>query len=355
MRALLLILTIAVSLTCAAPSSLRADDAPQINELVRTASGLVKSAKGEEEFAAIISVCDEAETLELPSEHAQYFTQLKAWAHNKRGEALADKAAQASDPAEMAKLDQAALADFDAAVKLQPKMASAVHNRAVSLAAAGKSDEALEDFNLAIELNPKYANAWFNRGELNYQAGRVRQAISDYNRAIQLKSTDPGAFNSRGNAQYLAENYQAALADFGQAIRLAPQDPLGYANRADAYSDLGYWDRAIRDYRQALQLDSESARVKQGLAWVLATCPQADLRNPEQAMQFAAEAAAQLESPDARYLDTVAAAQANLGQFDEAAQTAEQAKAIATEPHAEQIDARIKLYKSQQPFREPSR
>lgn len=355
MRALILSLTIAATHLLSGFFPALADDAPRINELVHSAADLSKSAKNEEQYTAIVDICAEAETLELPSQHEQYFQQLKAWALNKRGEATADKAAAATDPAEAAELDQAALADFDAAVKLQPKMSAAVHNRGVSLAAAGKPEEALEDFNLAIELNPKYANSWFNRGELHYQAGRMRDAIADYSQFIQLKPNDAGAFNSRGNAQYLAENYQAALADFGQAIRIAPQDPLGYANRADAYSDLGYWERGLRDYRTALQLDPKLARAKQGMAWVLATCPQADVRDPELALRYAAEAAALLETPDARYLDTIAAAQANYGQFEEAVKSAEGAKAIATPAHAEQIDARLKLYGSKQAYREPSR
>lgn len=355
MRALILPFAVAVSLLFSDLSSALADDAPRINELVHQATDLSKSAKSEEQLTAIVDICAEAETLELPPQHDQYFQQLKAWALNKRGEAIAAKAPEASDPAETARMDEAALADFDAAVKLQPKMASALHNRGVSLAAAGRTDEALEDFNLAIELNPKYANSWFNRAELHYQAGRMRDAIADYSRVIQLTPNDAGAFNSRGNAQYLAENYQAALADFGQAIRIAPRDPLGYANRADAYSDLGYWERGLRDYRMALQLDPQLARAKQGMAWVLATCPQSNVRDPELALRNAAEAAEHLETPDARYLDTIAAAQANYGQFDQAAKTAEQAKAIAAPAHAEQIDARLKLYRAKQAYREPSR
>ncbi|EAQ77583.1 tetratricopeptide repeat protein [Blastopirellula marina] len=355
MRAILLTISIALPLLFSCLSPALADDSEQINALVRSAAEQSKAAKSEVEYAAIISICEEAQTLTLPTEHEKYFHQLQAWALNKRGEALADKAAAATDPADVAKLDEAALADFDAAVKLQPKLATAVHNRGVSLAAAGKSDEAIKDFDLAISLNPNYPNSWFNRGELHYQAGRMRQAISDYSRAIQLKPTDAGAFNSRGNAQYLSENYQAALADFGQAIRIAPSDPLGYANRADAYSDLGYWERGLQDYRKAIQLDPELARAKQGMAWVLATCPQSNVRDADLALRYAAEAAAQIETPDARYLDTLAAAQANFGQFDEAVKTAEQAKTIATEPHAIQVEERLQLYRTEQPFREPAR
>ncbi|MFI4876330.1 MAG: tetratricopeptide repeat protein, partial [Blastopirellula sp. JB062] len=240
-----------------------------------------KAAENEEEYSEIIGICEEAQKLTLPDAHQQYFDRLQAWALNKRGEARAEQAAELSDAEQIAQLDQAALADFDAAVKLQPQMAIAVHNRGVSLAAAGKHELATKDFARAIELNPKYANSWFNRGELHYQAGRMQAAIADYSRAIQLQPQDAGAFNSRGNAQYLAENYQAALADFGQAIRLAPRDPLGYANRGDAYSDLGYWERGINDYRKSLELAPQLTRAKQGMAWVLATCPHSNIRDAE--------------------------------------------------------------------------
>ena len=63
-------------------------------------------------------------------------------------------------------------------------------------------------------------------------------------------------------------------------------------------------------------------RVLQSAAWLMATCPEADVRNAELSVQAAEKAVKLLESakqqPDSRYLDTLAASYANAGRFDDA-------------------------------------
>jgi tetratricopeptide (TPR) repeat protein len=75
-------------------------------------------------------------------------------------------------------------------------------------------------------------------------------------------------------------------------------------------------------------------------------------RNVDLAVQ-AAEKALELDGEqDVKYLDTVAAAYANAGQFDKACETL--ARAIHTSPaDAETFRTRLALYQRQQPYREP--
>ncbi len=68
------------------------------------------------------------------------------------------------------------------------------------------------------------------------------------------------------------------------------------------------------------RLDHRSGRAYQSAAWFLATCPVDRYRNADLAVQ-AAEKALELDGEtDIKYLDTVAAAYANAGQFDKACQ-----------------------------------
>ena len=127
---------------------------------------------------------------------AAYADELAAWAHNRRGELQAKQAvdlAQQDRQSEAAELDAQALADFETAVRMDPKNWKPLHNRGVSRALADRLDEALEDFSRVIELKPDYANAWFNRAEIRAERGELEDAVTDYTQAIKLKPEDTDA------------------------------------------------------------------------------------------------------------------------------------------------------------------
>jgi len=87
----------------------------------------------------------------------------------------------------------------------------------------------------------------------------------------------------------------------------------GQGNNADLYGMLGdlYFERkdfnqAEKAYRAALDLDPGSALVLNNYAWLLATCEDVGIRDPETALAFAQKAAAIEPSP--HVLDTLAEA-----------------------------------------------
>jgi Flp pilus assembly protein TadD len=90
-------------------------------------------------------------------------------------------------------------------------------------------------------------------------------------------------------------------------------------------------------------------------AWIWATAPNAKFRDGKQALQAATKACELSEFKDAEALEALAAAQAELGNFDEAVKSQTKAVAIMTAEKDEDLaDAkvRLKLYKSRKPFRE---
>ncbi|MGY8769779.1 MAG: tetratricopeptide repeat protein [Pirellulales bacterium] len=348
-----LIVFLLLAFTCQISSL--AQDAETTNRLVSEASKLSQSADSVESYTELLEVCRQARALPLAAQYEKYFRELSAWAYNKRGEMLSVEASKLKDDQTRLAAEKKSLLDFENAVRLNPKSWKSVHNRGVSHAVIGDSQKAMADFNTTIQLRPQFANAWFNRAELKYQSGQHVEAIFDYNQAIKLNPKDAAAYNGRGHSRYLAEQYKAALSDYSQAVQLAPTQMEGYANRADALSDLGYWETSIRDYRQALKLNANADRVKQGLAWVLATCPEVRFRNSQQAVQYAQEALADPTGKDYRYYDTLAAAQAAAGKFAEAKKSI--IKAVQLAPKADQklLEHRKVLYEADQPYREPSR
>jgi tetratricopeptide (TPR) repeat protein len=80
----------------------------------------------------------------------------------------------------------------------------------------------------------------------------------------------------------------------------------------------GDYGKAVADYSQAILLDPKGAREYNNLAWLLATCPQASVRDGKKAVQYALQACELSEWKDPACVDTLAAAYAEGGDFDHA-------------------------------------
>lgn len=97
----------------------------------------------------------------------------------------------------------------------------------------GDYQGALADYNLAIKSNPKSANAHYNRALIKaIQLKDYQGALADYNRAINLKPNYDSAYNNRGSLKTdHLQDYQGALVDYNRAISLNPQNANAYYNR----------------------------------------------------------------------------------------------------------------------------
>ena len=92
------------------------------------------------------------------------------------------------------------------------------------------------------------------------------------------------------------------------------------------------------------------------LAWLLATCPDARIRDGVQAVKHAERACALTHYGVTPIVGTLAAAQAEAGRFDEAILTAEKACALASESGDRDLLKRnrelLGLYRAHQPYHE---
>ena len=91
---------------------------------------------------------------------------------------------------------------------------------------------------------------------------------------------------------------------------------------------------------------------------MLATNPNASIRNAAEAIELAQRAVQLSAGQEPAVLDTLSAAYAEAGRFSEAVKTARQAVQLANDqnkpPLAKSIEAKISLYEIGAPFREPS-
>jgi tetratricopeptide (TPR) repeat protein len=157
----------------------------------------------------------------------------------------------------------------------------------------------------------------------------------------------------RGTAAMDRKDWDAAVKEFTEAIRLDPQDDSAYHNRGFAYAEKREYAKAIADYKEAVRLAPDDPTGHTSLAWLLATCPDAGLRDGKRAVKLATRACELSDWEDANDLENLAAAHAECGRFDEAVRW--QAKAVALGTgllNAGEARDRLDLYKKGKPFRE---
>ena len=343
----------------AKPIDLPALDTPeQQKEFVTSVFAMTKTASAREDYEQLITLCEHGMQANMSDAYAEYLTKLAGWSYNRRGESKAEQAtvlARQGKVDEASKWDAQALADFETAVKLDPTRWKSVHNRGVSLALVGEYEQALRDFSKTIELQPGYSNAWFNRAEIRYELERYDDAIADYTEALRLEPEDAGLHISRGHAYFQSRRFQSALQDYDQAVQLDPENAVAVANRADAYRSLGMWQESAADYRRAIQLDEKLGRAYQSAAWLMATCPDERFRNAKLALE-PAQRAIQLDGEkDFRYLDTLAVAYANAGEFEQAKAAVSKALAICPAEHEPALAKRLDLFDAEKPYRQEMR
>jgi tetratricopeptide (TPR) repeat protein len=308
------------------------------------AHSLSSTAKTISGYSEILQLCERGIHYGVGNETSEYTKRLMSWAYNRRGEMLAEQGH-----------DTLALSDFEASIISDKSRWRAYHNRGVSLALMGKYKDALLDFNRTVELNPKYANAYFNRAEVLYELADYEAAVRDYSRAIKLEPNDAAMYNSRGHTQYRLGAYREAAQDYTVAIRLDPTNAAALVNRGDLYTELGYYERAVSDFQEAVRSEPSYGRAYLSSAWLMATCPDAQFRSINGALNAMTKAEKLLGHNDHRYLDILAAVQANAGNFAEALKTLEKGTETAPESLADAYAERLVMYERKLPFRSTPR
>jgi tetratricopeptide (TPR) repeat protein len=216
------------------------------------------------------------------------------------------------------RLDEA-LAEFRQAIEQKPESAPAHANLARALIQQGQPAEALLELRQALDLDPHYAPAHYQLGLLASQRGEAEEAVREWRQALDLDPNDAPAHDSLANALYAR----------------------------------GQTAEALTHWREAIRLQANDAPALQRAAWVLATSPDASLRNGTEALALAVHAMQLSGGKDASVLDALAAAYAETHRFADAALTARRALALAPPSQAEALKSRIALYESGKPFREP--
>ena len=308
--------------------------------LLADAHQMAESAKSEADFTKVFEVCQQIPASKATKEETAFGRQLAAWSLNRRGQ-LRARAGHTED----------AMDDFNLAIRIDSTCWRALHNRGVLVAQAGEFEQAFDDFHRTIELNPSFAKAFSNRAALYVLAGELEPALSDYQRAIELDSQFAIAQRGCGRVCHLLGRTDESLEHLTRAIELAPKDSAALASRGDLLTDLGQYSAAASDYERALALNTKNIDACRGSAWLLATCPQESVCNPDLALRRAQMAMQLDRQADVVTLDTLAAAQASTGDFEAAMQTIRRAIDLASPSERSVYQDRLQMYRRSTPYR----
>ncbi len=245
---------------------------------------------------------------------------------------------------------------FRKALEIQPSHIKANNNLGVALMRSGRPDEAIAYCQKAIDLNPDYAEAHYNLGAVFGVRGRLDEAVAQYRKAIQLKPDYADACGNLANVLATQGKFDEAVKTYQQTLELVPKSAQAHFRFGQALQGQRNFEAAMKEYQKALDLAPQHLPAHLGLAWLLATCPEATLRNGQKALELAQQAERSGGGESPQILDTLAAAYAEAGQFGEAVKTAGQALSLpATQnnpPLAEAIQNRLKLYEAGSPYHE---
>lgn len=276
------------------------------------------------------------------------------------------------------------------ALEVDPDYAKAHYNLGLLLQRMGQSEAAADHYRAALDARPYFADAHNNLGNIDFDRGALEQALQSYQQALAIDPEHARAHLNIGNLFHLERKLDRAKEHFRQAIQRNPSFAEPHYRLGVVVEQQGQFSQAVACYRRAIQIRPDHAEAhyriasplirlgkpvvaithlnkaldlrpkwpppRNNLAWVLATHPDSAIRDGREAVRHAELAAEYAGRREAGYLDTLAAAHAETGNFDEAIRIAEEAVGLAVEGGADQLAEKLKsrlgLYRQRQAYRD---
>jgi tetratricopeptide (TPR) repeat protein len=229
-------------------------------------------------------------------------------------------------------------------------------NLATTLVRQGKLNEAIEHYDASLRLEPNRPEVHYEMANVLVKQGRLKEAVAHYNEALKLKPDYLEAHSNMARALAMQGKLTEAVEHWEQLVQISPEEWMLHNSLGMAYHLLGQSDKAIIHWEEALRLKPENVKVINQLAWLLATCEDPNYRSAARAVELGEQGCELTDYKDQRLLDTLAAAYAEAGRFDEAIKTAEKALELAKLSREEQlvvsIGRRLELYRQGQAYHE---
>jgi tetratricopeptide (TPR) repeat protein len=256
--------------------------------------------------------------------------------------------AQASALAE--KFEQA-IEDANRALAVDPENVFGLLIKAQSLAMVDKAEQAIPDATRALGLRPDSDDALRVWAMVIEKAKKTQSAIKELRQQVEANPDDAVVWMQLGLLYAARHQAGKAIDAYSAAIKINPRE-FAYQVRADTYLNLGMQKEAIADYEESLKISAINSGVLNNLAWVLATSPEADLRNGKRALELAAKACEITNYKQAHILSTLAAAYAETGDFATARKWSSKSVELGDDSLKDQLRKELASYEKEEPWRE---
>jgi protein O-mannosyl-transferase len=249
-----------------------------------------------------------------------------------------------------------AIVHYQKALAIWPDFVKAHNNLGVAYLNAKRFNEAVAEYEKALQLNPRYASACNNLGAVLQQSGKTEEAIAKFRKAIELDPRLADAYENLGSVLAHTNRLDEAAAQFQKALEIEPDSPSVHYRLGTVLFRQHKIPEALDQLRMTIRLQPMRLDLANELAWILATYPDAKIRNGEEAVMLARWMDHVSGGSEPAFLGTLAAAYAEAGQFPEAIDAAERAIAAASSRNdtalVDSLRARLKLYRANTPYHE---
>lgn len=228
-------------------------------------------------------------------------------------------------------------------------------NQASVLRHQGHLEQALARLREAVALSPTYAPAHAGLGLVLQLRGDYAEALAHHEQALALGLDTAESRTNLGTTLFAMGRLEEALRHLRHAVELDARFAPAHTNLGALLEARGEPGLAVGHYRRAVEINPAGIEPINNLAWTLATARDPSVRDGAESVRRAEEAARLTEHRNPMVLDTLAAAYAEVGRFEEAVRTATLAlQMLNGRPEAGPIKERLESYEAGQPFRVPA-
>lgn len=149
---------------------------------------------------------------------------------------------------------QAALAELDRALDLDPENGTLLVNRGALLGAMGRFAAAERDLKRVLRVEPSHAEALFNLGVVMAKKGLWCEAVPHLRRAAELQPGRAVVHYQLGEALNHVDDLGGALGSYQRAAELQPDNPRALYGLGIIYDRLARPDDAARMYRRSREV-----------------------------------------------------------------------------------------------------
>ncbi|QDU40586.1 photosystem I assembly protein Ycf3 [Maioricimonas rarisocia] len=260
--------------------------------------------------------------------------------------------------AEQLGYDEEAESYFASARDFTKDDAAAHYELGTTMERVGQLGVAAEMLEQACTVKPENLQYRASLGGVLAQLGRHDEAIEHLQSVLDENSQLPDVHSNLGIALASRGEDEQAIRHFEAAVALAPNETRFVANLARAQAQSGQWHAAAANLREAHRQMPDMPAIARELSWLLATCPDRNVREPNESLRIGTELCRQTGWQVPILLDTLAAAYAANGDFEDAVRLTERALELTREQGppdlADDLQRRLELYRSGRPYLQPA-